>query len=787
MENDIRFVSFLAGLAPEGETLLIVRQKAYTSNGARKSAWLPQLPSDHREPGRAWYANTGSFRPPSEDWKPAASMSFCTRVLCMVLDDIGTKSRKPPLPPTWVMETSESNFQWGYAFSAPPPSPDLYSAAIKAIAKKGYTDPGSTNAVRNFRIPGSVNLKDGRGGFVSRLVQFKPERRFSLDEICLALGVTPGDPEPRYVPPTVLYGRNGEDSLLRWLEEQRLVLGPPDTDGWMSIICPNARQHTNGDNAARYNTRTRVFKCFHGHCVEFDTSSFLSWVAAHGGPDVQAGIRDDLTDDLLRTTVSKIPPTPLKEQADDGIAETQELGAVRERERERQKALLACLKRDYGYIHPDDSYVHLPSKTVYTRKAFNALYRGLRFKSKFGRARKDGSISANDIEASVWFDQIRDDIGAPVFDGLTYAPGEKDCVRMVNKEYFNIWEDARPKVLSPGAFDVAQAEPWLAHVKDLVPDAVIRNHLLDIMAFKLKNPKVKINHGVLLGGVQGCGKDTLFAPFFWAVCGPDGKNRAMLDNDRIQNQWGYHLESEIVVINELKEPLFADRRALANRLKPLLAAPPMMNDVNKKGMHPYPALNRSLVIAFSNYRVPLSLPADDRRFLVIWAEAPSRNLSVLWRWYRDGGFAAVAQWLWVRDVSAFDPGEPPPMTDAKRLLIDGGRTLAEANLIGLMRDKKGPFGGGVIEGSLDDIVANAQPFMPDGVKLHQGVLLDALQEGGWRPYDLGRKYRNVWLSPELAERVRTTVKGRDAVKTILKEKKDSLVLPNVSYTLCNRN
>jgi hypothetical protein len=63
----------------------------------------------------------------------------------MVLDDIGTKRKTPPLPPTWIMETSEGNYQGGYAFNDQPNKGD-FSAAILAIAAAGYTDAGGRSA-----------------------------------------------------------------------------------------------------------------------------------------------------------------------------------------------------------------------------------------------------------------------------------------------------------------------------------------------------------------------------------------------------------------------------------------------------------------------------------------------------------------------------------------------------------------------------------------------------------------------------------------------------------------
>jgi len=87
------------------------------------------------------------------------------------------------------------------------------------------------------------------------------------------------------------------------------------------------------------------------------------------------------------------------------------------------------------------------------------------------------------------------------------------------------------------------------------------------MAFKLQHPGIKINHAVLHGGLEGSGKDTLWAPFIWAVCGPQLINRGFMDANTLHGQWGYHLESEILLLNELKEPNASARRELANRLK----------------------------------------------------------------------------------------------------------------------------------------------------------------------------------------------------------------------------
>ena len=162
----MELLDYLVNLAPAGETALIVRQTPrhsggeikYHADGAPVATFPAFLPTHKRKDGEAWYINTGSFIIDRlTAGKPSAKSENIEYVLFMMLDDVGTKSKVPPLDPTWIMETSPGSFQWGFAFSEQPTKGE-FTAAITAIAEAGYTDPGATNAVRNCRLPGSVNL-----------------------------------------------------------------------------------------------------------------------------------------------------------------------------------------------------------------------------------------------------------------------------------------------------------------------------------------------------------------------------------------------------------------------------------------------------------------------------------------------------------------------------------------------------------------------------------------------------------------------------------------------------
>jgi hypothetical protein len=279
------------------------------------------------------------------------------------------------------------------------------------------------------------------------------------------------------------------------------------------------------------------------------------------------------------------------------------------------------------------------------------------------------------------------------------------------------------------------------------------------MAFKVQHPEVKINHAILHGGDQGSGKDTMWAPFIWAVCGEHLKNRGLLDNDTMSSQFGYALESEILILNELKEPDAKERRALSNKLKPIIAAPPEMLTVNRKGLHPYQMANRVFVLAFSNDPVPISLDSQDRRWFCVWSHAPRMSPQAaekMWKWYKAGGFAAIGGWLASRDVTAFNAGATPMMTEFKMNLVEHGMSMAESYLVELMRGRLGEFSKGVVASPFHALCDRLAGAAPSGVKVPQPALLHALKEAGW--IDMGRlksrEYdtkKHIFCAPEMRD------------------------------------
>jgi hypothetical protein len=737
------FIEFLTELAPEGETFLMVRQKPqlkdnqyqFHADGAIKCTWPAMLPDAKVKPSWAIYGNTASFIIDRfKDGYPGAQAANCEYVLVMVLDDVGTKAAIPPLEPTWKMETSPNSFQWGYVFSEQPTKAE-FSAAIVAIAEAGYTDKGAINAVRNFRLPGSVNLKPGRDEFKSVLVEFHAHRDFTLPEICAALNVTPGVATDAYKP--IRISDDGTDDVMVWLSENGLLLSKPNQEGWAGVICPNSTSHSDGNPEGRYLPANRAYCCLHSHCLDFTSSVFLQWVADNGGPKHTPGLREELLTTAMESALAKLTPTP---EFPDVVADV-----VAEVERKE----LGRLEKDgwyerFAYLQDDDAFFDLVERHEVARYSFNAIYRHIPCNSIHGKRPK--------IEAGTCFDENRQAKGARILKGVTYAAGETILCSRDGIVYGNRWRDARPVPVA------GNVKPWLDHVERMIPDAKERAHILNVMAFKVQHPNRKINHAVLHGGNPGSGKDTMWAPFFYAIGGQSLRNVSLVRNEEVTSQWGYALETEVLVINELRQSEAKDRRALENTLKPLIAAPPEFLAVQRKGLAPYDMVNRLLVVSFSNERVAINLPSDDRRWFVAWSDAPRMSDAegeVIWAWLESGGKSAVAAWLHQRDVSAFAPGASPMMTEAKAIMVEAGMSGAESFLVDLMRSRIGEFSRGVVGAPWHALCDRLQGTAQGSVKVVQPALLHAFKEAGW--IDMGRlksrrfdNKKHIFCAPEMA-------------------------------------
>jgi hypothetical protein len=428
----------------------------------------------------------------------------------------------------------------------------------------------------------------------------------------------------------------------------------------------------------------------------------------------------------------------------------------------------------FAYIQSDDCYFDMVTRQEIARNVFNALFRHVDCRSIHKKTQR--------VQASIYFDERRQDRGAPALAAVTFAAGDDVLVTRDGLVYGNRWTNARPDVSESDKIADHDVEPWLEHCRNLITDDRDLDHILNAMAFKIQNPKVKINHAILIGGDEGAGKDTIFQPFLWALGGGNWRNRSVIEAGGLESQWGYALEAEVVILNELKEPEARERRAMANKLKPLIAAPPATLSVNRKGMHPYDLVNRLMVLAYTNDSLPITLPTQDRRWFCVWTHAPRMTTpaaDALWDWYETGGYEKCAAWLHQRDVSSFNPSAPPPVTEWKLNMVEHGMSAAESYLVELMRQRAGLFADGVIGGPFHRICDLLGPFLPVGIKVPPAALLHAFKEAGW--IDMGRinskehmNKKHIFAAPEVIQKY-----GKSDLRRMAEVLPNSSIMPTL--------
>jgi hypothetical protein len=194
----------------------------------------------------------------------------------------------------------------------------------------------------------------------------------------------------------------------------------------------------------------------------------------------------------------------------------------------------------------------------------------------------------------------------------------------------------------------------------------------------IQRPEEKINHGLVMAGAQGIGKDTALIPVRRGV----GEwNAAEVGPDAITSPYNGFVKSVLLVINEVR-PHDEEFKAnnFYNLLKPILASPPDMLPMTVKYANTIYVRNLCHVILTTNDPLSMYIPSEDRRLFVMssgltdpkksGAFAPD-YFDKLYQWlYKDNGVEAAIRWLLARDISRAALHAPPPATRGKVAIIE---------------------------------------------------------------------------------------------------------------------
>lgn len=255
-----------------------------------------------------WYFSLAVFEPALDGYHRREK--DCTAVLGVMLDDLGTKAlpldRLNACPPSYVIETSEGNFQAGYLFIAPETDLGAVTELNQSLVDAGLCDPGAKSpATRYGRLPFASNGKT-TPAFECKLTEWHPERRYTIAQIIEQLELEPpkqkGRPTRKTGTPQLEDGvyspRLAENEVITALK-QRSLYKQPLGSGKHDITCPWLNEHTDQiDSGSAYFEPSDSYpiggyKCQHGHGDTYKIGKLLnflgvSFVAAKHKPTIKA-------------------------------------------------------------------------------------------------------------------------------------------------------------------------------------------------------------------------------------------------------------------------------------------------------------------------------------------------------------------------------------------------------------------------------------------------------------------------------------------------------------------
>jgi hypothetical protein len=291
-----------------------------------------------------------------------------------------------------------------------------------------------------------------------------------------------------------------------------------------------------------------------------------------------------------------------------------------------------------------------------------------------------------------WATLLRDTSRLQRVMAVTYRPGGdlfvQEALPGLVGPCINRWRDPCPVL--PAAASSDDVKPWLDHVAVMIPNEREREIALDWFAWVVQNPGKKPNWCLVIGSTaEGIGKDLMMQPVRVALgaanvreIGPEDLNSGFTD---------YLAHARLLIIEEMQ---MSERKAMQNKLKPLIAAPPLTLRVNVKFEPQYEIPNLIALVFFTNMENALALSRHDRRYFVVWNNDQPRSgdyYSALVDWYDAGGAAMAARWLQVRDVTAFNAKGTAPMTAAKNDMRKATLPEADAVIVEAMEHRDPPF------------------------------------------------------------------------------------------------
>lgn len=659
---------FHADIAPDAHRL--VYSASYNNPGMPSPGgvkYLTEKIMDRTTKARAMYFNASTCVP-DEQGVLRHKRELFSAFHVLVLDDVGTKIPLDRIPkalreqPTYIIESSEGNFQYGYVLEEPITDYDHAIALIQTAAMAKLTDSGGLMATKIVRLPAGVNGKpdpDKRLFKVNLKTMdgpyWKPETllkhiNFELsNELVTWQKIVDGELAPlakkyhtKYLPTApIAQASNGAiDPVLEWLYKENMVLADSGNE-WLDIRCPWAHTHTTGDDSAGYtpigrgDVYTRGFNCFHEHCADNHTKEFIHYVLSNSDfnsipiKDPSAGIFERYCFDEASNKAWRL----------NGVVPTQvDINGFKTKHNQSVTAY------------------KLGSKGLQTR-----------------------AMSV----AQLWLESpYRQDIH-----GVTQSPAD-DLFVVDGKHETVSLNTYRGPGWGEGSYDKKDIKNFMAYLEYILPDENERLYFLDWITAKMQNPLFRGTGIVMVTPSYGVGRNTLGNMISELV----GKHNAVgvsFDDLLGGTDYNYWELAQLVVVSEAKESAdFMSSKGPHKAYETLKQRVDTTNNyttVNVKHVAQRTVLVCTSYLILTQHIDAVAIPADDRRLTVLsnplvpgtpafftkhnkWLSIKDENGEAAW---------AKSVYRWLRERKLEDPDRLmlPLANKGKRVMVDEGQPL----------------------------------------------------------------------------------------------------------------
>lgn len=191
--------------------------------------------------------------------------------------------------------------------------------------------------------------------------------------------------------------------------------------------------------------------------------------------------------------------------------------------------------------------------------------------------------------------------------------------------------------------------------------------ILKWLAYPLQHPGAKMQTALLMHGEEGSGKNL----FFGAVRAIYGRYGGNINQDDLEDKFNDWASAKLFIIaNEVVTRV--ELYHVQGKLKNMITEREWQ--INPKNMPRRQEKNHCNFVFFSNRVDIAKLDKKDRRYCVVWTPGPlgAEFYEEVADEMRQGGAAALHDYLLNLDLGDFSPHTKPPDTRAKRDLIDLG-------------------------------------------------------------------------------------------------------------------